>query len=684
MKNLLLSILLISIFLNSCGKRVVYETECFPETIDGVTSFSFSDFSMENYFTGNWGAPIFRTNKKFSRELTKGEGNLEFMALKPERYIMEAQYEAVSKQISMKLNKSDLFLFKKNKFLDRKKIQAGSNHITFLPSPGLRFQSLDIYPKRITRIRNFRKLLRDDKVLFLPGTIRYFIKPLPDEELVLVLGLNGLKKIDLNVEIISQNKNFKYNKTVKNLEKFKIKLLKGSFQEVKITPEGQRGNFINIKKSFLSLKISEDKKVSNELKSKMIGKNLLIILLDAARNDHMGYNGHKRDTTPNIDSFSKGAFVFRNCYSEASYTLASTGTLLTGLPPDFHSVISKHYSSLNKKSITLAKLFSIKDYYTGSITGNPNYGKAFNYDIGFKDFVELFSDHPVVDAAEFIKPFEELLENTGEKPFFVYLHIREPHDPFIMPPPFLGKFQSKFTSNNKDLQDFGKAFGQSYIKEGPKTELLKKIYDENLAYGDMVFGKIISILKNKKLIQNTMVVFLSDHGEAIGENNNIGHGHVLFQQGVRIPMVIKIPGEKGKYHDHQVITSDLVKTVTEIFGLPYPYSNGTSGRNLFRKDTPRRLVTRSINLFNYPGYMIQQYPFKLITYFPFSLERTRLYDLEKDPEEKNPIEGKTKIKKTLLFYLFNHIKRSEKIKFEILKPELRKSDIESLKSLGYL
>lgn len=684
MKNLLFPILLISIFLSSCGEKNVNETEYFPETIDGVTSFSFSDFSMENCFMGKWGAPIFRTDKRFSRELTKGEGSLEFMALRSERYILEAQYEAASKQVSMKLNKSDLFHFGKNKFLGRDKIRAGRNHLAFLPSPGLRFRSLDIYPKRITRIRNFRKLLRDDKVLFLPGTIRYFIKPLPGEELILVLDLNGIKRTDLKVEIISRNKNLKYNKTVGNLEKFKIKLLKEKFQEVRITPGGQKSNYIRIKKSFLSLTIPEDDERSDELKGTMIGKNLLFILLDAARNDHMGYNGHKRDTTPNIDSFSKGAFVFRNCYSEASYTLASTGTLLTGLPPDFHGVISKHYSSLNKKSITLAKLFSIKNYYTGSVTGNPNYGKAFNYDMGFTDFLELFSDHPVVDAAEFIKPFKDLLANAGEKPFFIYLHIREPHDPFIMPPPFLGKFQSKFTSNNEDLQNFGKAFGQSYIKEGPKTELLKKIYDENLAYGDMVFGKIISILKNRKLIRDTMIVFLSDHGEAIGENGNIGHGHVLYQPGIKIPLVIKVPGKKGKYQDHQVITSDLVKTVTEIFGLPYPYVNGTSGRNLFRKDTYRRLVARSINLFNYPGYMVQQFPFKLITHFPFSPERIRLYNLEKDPEEKIPVEGKTKIRKTLLFYLFNHIKRSEKIKFEILKPKLRKSDIESLKSLGYL
>ncbi|MCK5219971.1 MAG: sulfatase, partial [Candidatus Aminicenantes bacterium] len=410
---------------------------------------------------------------------------------------------------------------------------------------------------------------------------------------------------------------------------------------------------------------------------------LLFVLLDAARNDHMGYNGHLRETTPNIDSFSKESFIFTNCYSQASFTLASTGTLITGLPPDFHGVISKHYSSLNMKSITLAKLFGIRGYFTGSITGNPNYGKAFNYDIGFADFIELFEDHPVVDAGQFIAPFTKMIEKTKNIPFFIYLHIREPHDPFIMPPPFLGKFQNKFKKNGKELKKFGKAFGQSYIDEGPETELLKKIYDENLAYGDMIFGKIVSILKKKGLFEDTLVVFLSDHGEAIGENGNIGHGHVLYQPGIRIPIVMKIPGMKGIKNDQQVITSDLVRTITEMFDLPFPYEKSSSGVNLFRNLPGRRLFARSINVFNYPGYMVQQYPYKLITHFPFSEKRTFLFDLEKDPGEQNAINKKL-VKDTLFFYLFNHLKRAEIEKFDILKPKLRKSDIESLKSLGYL
>ncbi|MCK5005313.1 MAG: sulfatase, partial [Candidatus Aminicenantes bacterium] len=558
-------LLLIPLLFTYCAEKQEKLTPFFPDTIDGVTSFIFNSHSMEDHFSGNWGPPVISVDKKFSRELKEGEGRLLFDTLRSERYIFNVNIHSSGNPLSIGLNGKKYKLTGKNKFFGKESIKKGDNKITFQFAPGIKFKNADIFPSRIARIKNFKDLIRDPRVLFLPGVIRYYINPFAGEELILSLDLNGNKSTSLKVEVITGGEKHTFSKKVHNLKRFRISLKNGEFQEIRITPSGINTEYLRIAESFLVSDKPELNKGSEEIPGSMNGKNLLFVLLDAARNDHMSYNGHSRETTPNIDSFSEGSFIFRNCYSEASFTLASTGTLITGLPPDFHGVISKHYSSLNMKSITLAKLFGIRGYFTGSITGNPNYGKAFNYHIGFTDFIELFEDHPVVDAGEFIEPFKKMIEKTKDSPFFIYLHIREPHDPFIMPPPFLGKFQNKFKKNGKELKKFGKAFGQSYIDEGPETELLKKIYDENLAYGDMIFGKIVSILKEKGLLEDTLVVFLSDHGEAIGENGNIGHGHVLYQPGIRIPIVMKIPGMKGGKNDQQVITSDLVRTITEMF-----------------------------------------------------------------------------------------------------------------------
>lgn len=684
MKKLLPLFFIVILLTPNCKNRTEHRKEFFPDTIDGVTSFAFNNHSMEDHFAGNWGPPVIGKDKKFSRELKEGEGKLKFRAPEKERYIVEADILSDQSKIQLKLNNKGYNFKGKNKFFSREQIKKGDNELAFKFSPGIKFRNLDVFPSRITHLRNFRDLIRDPEVLFLPGVLRYYVKPVEGEGLLITLDLNKRRNTDLKIEIFTQRKNHVFSKKAENMEQFRISLIAGEFQEVRITPSKTGSPYIRVKESFLAGRFSEPTPESEKVSGSMTGKNLLFVLLDAARDDHMGYNGHQRDTTPNIDSFSKNSVIFTNCYSEASFTLASTGTLLTGLPPDFHGVISKHYSSLNNKTITLAKLFSIKGYFTASITGNPNYGKAFNYNIGFTDFLELFEDHPVVDAGEFPEPFENILNRLKENPFFIYLHLREPHDPFIMPPPFLGKFQKRFKKNGKELQKFGKAFGQSYIDEGPVTELLKKIYDENLAYGDMVFGKIISILRKRGKLDDTMIVFLSDHGEAIGENGNIGHGHVLYQPGIRIPMVLRIPGIQSRVINRQVITSDLVRTITEMFGLSFPYKKSSYGVNMFRKIPERRLYARSINVFNYPGYMVQQYPYKLITHFPYSGERTFLFNLKKDPDEKDPLKDKILIKETLLFYLFNHLKRAENEKPDIIKPNLRKSDIESLKSLGYL
>ena len=200
----------------------------------------------------------------------------------------------------------------------------------------------------------------------------------------------------------------------------------------------------------------------------------------------------------------------------------------------------------------------------------------------------------------------------------------------------------------------------------------------------MVFGKILDILKRRGLTSDTIVVFLSDHGEAIGEHGVYGHGHVLYQQSMRIPLVIKIPGLKGDTYNSQVITSDLVRTLSDIFMLPYPYKMNSYGRNLLIQGKKRRLFVRSINAYNYPGYMVQQYPYKLIIHFPYNDKTMELFNLETDPGENHAIRNRPLIKKTLLFYLFNHLRSASKIKQGIVNPELRKDDIKSLESLGYL
>lgn len=683
-----LLIFVVFLFSLNCSKKTENKQMFFPGTIDGVTCFSMTDHTLENHFSGNWVAPVL-TGKggRKSRTLTKGTGTIEFTAVAKGKYILDMDFTSPDKHVEILINGNKENVAGRKKFLDREKIRVGKNRLSFIHKKGLRFNEISVYPKRVLRIREHEKLIKDKRILFLPGSLQFFVKAEEGERIQMKLGLSGIEVIEANILLQCEKEKIESRRKIKNGKSFEIKLLSEKFQEIIISFPSQKQGHLKVLESFIVKRNTINKagrQRTAKIRDLVKNKNLLFILLDATRNDRTGYSGYNRETTPNIDTFSKESVIFTNGYTEASYTLASTGTLLTGLPPDFHGVISSFYSALNRKITTLAELFLLKGYFTGAISANPNFGKAYKYDEGFSEFNELFLQHPAVQAEEFVKPFRQMIGNAGEKPFFIYLHLREPHDPFVMPPPYFTRFQNEYPEITDKIPSIFKASKRENENSENLRSLLGKLYDGNLAYGDMVFGKLIDILNQKGIARDTMVVFLSDHGEAIGEHGVYGHGHVLFQQSIRIPFVIKIPGLEGYSDDTPAITSDLVRTLTDIFELPYPYRKNSYGRNMFNPVKKRRMVIRSVNAFNYPGYSIIQYPYKLIVHFPFNENTIELFDLEKDPGEDQAIHDRPLVRETLLFYLFNHLRSAADMKQEIVNPELRKKDIKSLESLGYL
>lgn len=660
----------------------------FPVTMDGIQHISFNDHSNEWQFSGSWGPPKMGSDRKFFREPGR-EGKIRFYALKSEKYIIKVDANHSDTDFSLKIKSEHIPLHYSRQYLPEALIHAGDNTISFLspPQKTVKIYQILLYPRRIIQFANYNKLLEDEKVLHFPGSLRYYIKPLDNESLWLKIRLFNRKDINLKVKINSKQESIENTRRVGDRELFKIDLKKNRFQEILITPLNVTSGYLKVEESFI-LHMKKQKKATKEklerLKRETSDKNLLIILLDAARNDHMGYNGYSRKISPNLDRLAARSIIFNNAYSEASYTLASTGTLLTGLPPDYHGVISKYYSSLDSKITTIGELFKKKGYFTGAISANPNFGRAFKYQQGFSTFHELFIQNPAPLARDLLCPFRDMLEQAKEKPFFIYLHIREPHDPFKMPPPFLGGFQERFLNHSAELDRTGKIFHQSYIDENDDVELLKKLYDENLAYGDWAAGRILDILKEKGFHKSTIKIFISDHGEAIGEHNMIGHGHVVYQPAIRIPLLIQIPGIEDFSIKRPVITSDLVTTFAHLLELPYPYAEHSRGKNLFDLPPERRLFVRSINVFGYPRYAVLQHPFKLISPFPLKPEGIKLFNIEEDPAEQKNLVDKGLIKNTLLFYLFNHLKNARKAQHQSLRPTLRKGDLEALKTQGYL
>ncbi|MGH9858241.1 MAG: sulfatase-like hydrolase/transferase, partial [Acidobacteriota bacterium] len=172
---------------------------------------------------------------------------------------------------------------------------------------------------------------------------------------------------------------------------------------------------------------------SASIRKSMAGTNILLIILDAASVRRFGCYGYGRGTTPEIDQFSKEGVLFQRGYTNAVYTLASSATTLTGQLPFRHGVLN-HRNRLPARAVTLPEKLQSAGYDTAAFLANGNVSTSFGLTQGFRTLREVFRDRNYIGRAEDITAtFSEWLKSREDRPFFAYLHYREPHDPYQPP-----------------------------------------------------------------------------------------------------------------------------------------------------------------------------------------------------------------------------------------------------------
>jgi arylsulfatase A-like enzyme len=670
----------------SCTKKSeIKATWIHPIKEDGIHILRMNTFSSQASFSGEWSAPRLGGDRRFFRSLQKPGGRILFRAPRKESYILQVHSQAGPGKFSVRIqdklisiDKGDIELG-----LDSELINAADNTLDFLVEDELRVFSVGLFPRRIIKSETAKAAVKDEDFFLLPGTLKYYLKPLPGEELLLCLDLGRMKKMDLRITIKESNRTRESDVQIESNRDFKIRPVPGEFQEIQVLPRGDEGGFLKIKKSLLLSRPST--KDRQKMKKAVRNKNVLLICLDAARSDHISFNGYARKTTPHIDRLAGQSMVWQNAYSEAAYTLASSATLATGLPPGSHNVLSAFFSSLRPDLTTIAELFSKKGYFTAAISANPYFGKAYRLDQGFNEFRELFEGERQVLAEEFIEPFREIVSHAQGRPFFICLHIREPHRDYLMPPPFLGSFQNRYARPSEGYTKKMLEILQSEHGSKDDLVLLQDLYDENLLYADSAVGRLLQVLEETKIEKQTIKVITADHGEALGEHGQVGHNVILHREGIHIPLIVHIPGIRPQVTGRPAITSDIVVTLADLFELEFPYWASSRGRNLFNLAEERRRICRALNsVHGYPGYTVDQYPYKLIAYLPNAAETGELYNLQDDPQENTKLEGQGLIRDTLFYYLYDYLKASEKNPQATEKANLSEKDLEQLKSLGYI
>lgn len=468
--------------------------------------------------------------------------------------------------------------------------------------------------------------------------------------------------------------------------------------------------------------------------------NVVLIVLDAVRYDHLSCYNSNSKTTPIIDSLAEEGVLFENAFSVSSYTLESIPSLLTSCYPSVHNV-RMATSAFPQNLLTLPEIFKSYGYRTSVFSVNSYVSIPQGYNRGVDDFFGLDTDiikvnrtvlglilrylptfpvlhktfESILELSHFMIPsdtsFESVdpilinrkvtkwLEAVKGEPFFIYVHYDGGHEPYDPPesfwrlfdPDYQGKPVAKFPDEMRYFLPYvrGKPLPEEYIDN------LIAHYDGEIFYHDKCLGDLLSYLEKTKLVDNTIVVITSDHGEEFYEHQAWGHGHSLYEELIHVPLIFWCPElfPKDKRIGKLVSLVDVYPTLLRLCGisetLELPYAiDGIDLSSLFQETDSNPALEFIFSEFNQGKNFIRclrTEDFKAIdTRFGLKTEKM-LFDLRKDPGEKNNIyEEHSQIARGLFNKLDMIVKRAKERNFKPGKALLDERQKEWLRTLGYI
>jgi arylsulfatase A-like enzyme len=288
--------------------------------------------------------------------------------------------------------------------------------------------------------------------------------------------------------------------------------------------------------------------------------NVIILLLDTLRADHLGVYGYERATTPVLDQFAKENIRAQWAFTAAPWTPPSVAAILSGLyvtqhglmPPNGREQAKEATAKLKPDVEVLGEVLQRSGYITTGISSNPWITKAFGFDQGFDTFVSIPRARGGEVTLAGIKAVKEMAGSA--KPFFLYLHYLDPHTPYDPP---------------EGYRDIYKEPVKNPIYTESAQEKLS-LYDGEIKYLDTAVGKFLEYLKTEKLYEDSIIVILGDHGEQFGEHGEFGHGFQLYNEELRVPILFRAgtKTEPGKVLDTTVSTVDVFPTILKLLGIP--------------------------------------------------------------------------------------------------------------------
>jgi arylsulfatase A-like enzyme len=363
---------------------------------------------------------------------------------------------------------------------------------------------------------------------------------------------------------------------------------------------------------------------------------VVVYLVDTLRADHTQPYGYARDTTPELLRLAADGVVFETAISHAAWTKPSVGSIFTSLLPGRHRAVQLR-DQLDPGLVTLAEMLQAKGIATGAAIANSViYSQGTNFEQGFDHYAGLHGagDRPskLVEAAGVVDEGLRFIDARRGLPTFLYVHTMDPHVPYAPPAPFDRKYAPHPLPGRPAVDP------RSDYKEPSDRDRLIAQYDGDIAYGDQEFGRFVRELKARGLYDRALIVFLADHGEEFLDHGHFTHGKTVFDELIRVPLVVKFPRQKdaGRRVPQQVQAVDVLPTVLQAFELPVPAPPAIAGRPLQAAMANGAPEATAVSEISHRGYVAHGMRTRRDKYVRrFSPDDDEMYfDLASDPREQ--------------------------------------------------
>jgi arylsulfatase A-like enzyme len=376
--------------------------------------------------------------------------------------------------------------------------------------------------------------------------------------------------------------------------------------------------------------------------------NVLIIGIDTLRPDHLGCYGYGRDTSPNIDRLAERGVLCENTVSQAPWTLPSFATVFTSLYPTQHGAMVVK-SRVRESFPTLATILKSHGYATAAVINAPALKPINGVNRGFDYYSMTPPEGRIADGTT--RDVLDWIDNAGDQPFFMFAHYFDPHLSYSPPAPFDRRFDPGYDGRigqSFDLEGFPRVrsalFEHLKVLTTADWNHIVSLYDGEIAFTDLAVHDLLSGLEERNLQENTLVILLSDHGEEFFEHQGFEHGHTLYDEVIRVPLIFSLPSAlpQNARLARQVRLIDVAPTILNLLGMEAPSNfEGVSLKPLLEgagspTDSEARLLRHDVAYSEAIMHGTEQkcvaaYPWKLI-YDVFS-QQQMLFNLEDDPAE---------------------------------------------------